>query len=329
MTTTRREFLAGSSCVAAGTLIGGAVTSPRASAAHQADSATIPIVDTHQHLWDLRRFTLPWLDPKNEVLKPLQRSFLIPDYVEHTAGLNVVRTVYMEVNVEQSQQQAEAEYVIDLCGRDDNSMVGAIIGGYPHDADFADYIRPLAQQDAVKGVRTVLHDPDRPKGLCLRPSFVDNIRRLGDLGLSFDLCMRPDEIFDAATLAAKCPRTRLIVDHCGNLSVQSRDRTLRRKWRDGIRAAADHENVFVKISGIVASAKKDDWSAEDLAPNINECLEAFGEDRCMFGGDWPVCLLGATYRQWVMALKEIVKDRSTEFQRKLFHDNAMKIYHLS
>lgn len=329
MTTTRRDFLARSSAAASGSLLGLAAISQTTQAAAQSDSASIPIVDTHQHLWDLRRFTLPWLDPNNKTLQPIQRSFLVPDYVEHTAGLNVVKSVYMEVNVEQSQQQQEAEYVIDLCRQNDNSMVGAVIGGYPHDADFASYITPLAANDEIKGVRTVLHDPDRPKGLCLRPTFVDNIRRLGDLGLNFDLCMRPDEVSDGATLAAKCPGTRLIVDHCGNLSVQSRDRTLRRKWRDGIRAAADQENVFIKISGIVASAKKDDWSAADLAPNINECLEAFGEDRCVFGGDWPVCLLGATYRQWVTALKEIVKDRSPEFQQKLFHDNAINVYRLS
>ncbi len=327
MTTTRRNFLARSSSAVAGTMAATTMNVPSAMA--QTASDAVPIVDTHQHLWDLEKFELPWLDPNNPSLQPIQRSFLLSDYAEHTAGLNVVKSVYMEVNVAADQQQQEAEYVIDLCERDDNTMVGAVIGGYPHDRNFGDYITPLAQNKAIKGVRTVLHDPDRPKGLCLKPTFVDNIRRLGDLGINFDLCMRPAEIVDGVKLALKCPNTRLIVDHCGNLSVQSTDRTLRRKWEAGIRAAADQENVFIKISGIVASAKKDQWTADDLAPNINFCLEAFGEDRCIFGGDWPVCLLGATYRQWVTALKEIVRDRSPEFQRKLFHDNAIRAYRLT
>ena len=260
---------------------------------------------------------------------PIRRTFLIPDYVRDTRGLNVVRTVYMEVNIHPSQQQAEAEYAISLCERDDNSMAGAVIGGYPYDDGFAGYITPLARHKAVKGVRTVLHDADRPKGMCLQPRFVENIRRLGDLGLSFDLCMRPDEVLDGVTLAENCPHTRFIVDHCGNLGLQPTEATVQEKWRDGIRAAADQKNMFIKISGIIASAKKNEWSPDDLAPTINFCLDTFGEDRCIFGGDWPVCLLGATFRQWVHALKEIVKDRSAAFQQKLFHDNALMVYRLN
>jgi predicted TIM-barrel fold metal-dependent hydrolase len=288
----------------------------------------MPIIDTHQHLWDLNRFNLPWMDPTSDELQPIRHTFLIPDYVEHTKGLHVVKTVYMEINVHPSQQQAEAEYVIDLCERTDNSMVGAVIGGYPHEDGFADYITPLAKNDAIKGVRTVLHDPDRPSGLCLQPQFVDNMHRLADLDMNFDLCMRPDEVTDGAALAKKCPNTRFVIDHCGNMGVQSTDKAMRARWQDGIRAAADLENTFIKISGIVATVNKNNWSADDLAPNINFCLDTFGEDRCVFGGDWPVCLLGATYRQWVEALKEIVSDRSATFRKKLFHDNAVRVYRL-
>ena len=285
------------------------------------------IIDTHQHLWDLKKLNLPWL--KNEGVKSINRDFLMKDYLEATRGLGVTKTVYMEVNIHPSQQQGEAENAISLCERDDNSMAGAVIGGYPYDDGFAGYITPLARHKAVKGVRTVLHDADRPKGMCLQPRFVENIRRLGDLGLSFDLCMRPDEVLDGVTLAENCPHTRFIVDHCGNLGLQPTEATVQEKWRDGIRAAADQKNMFIKISGIIASAKKNEWSPDDLAPTINFCLDTFGEDRCIFGGDWPVCLLGATFRQWVHALKEIVKDRSAAFQQKLFHDNALMVYRLN
>ena len=323
MTTTRRDFLAQSSSAVVGTA---GITQLSAA---PATTSVVPIIDTHQHLWDLQRFHLPWLDPTSNELDPIRHTFLIPEYVQHTKGLNVVRTVYMEINVHPTQQQAEAEYVINLCERDDNSMEGAVIGGYPHDDGFADYITPLANHDAVKGVRTVLHDADRPIGLCLQPQFVENIRRLGDLGLSFDLCMRPEEVIDGATLAEKCPNTRFIVDHCGNMGLQPTDAAVRNKWQAGIRAAADQENMFIKISGIIASARKGAWSPDDLAPTINFCLDAFGEERCVFGGDWPVCLLGATFRQWVQALKEIVGNRSATFRKKLFHDNAVKVYRLN
>ena len=92
---------------------------------------------------------------------------------------------------------------------------------------------------------------------------------------------------------------------------------------------AKRKNVVCKVSGIVASAKPGAWSADDLAPIVRHVQEAFGPDRVMFGGDWPVCTLAATYKQWVEALKTIVKGQKAEEQRKLFHDNAVKFYGLA
>jgi len=83
-----------------------------------------------------------------------------------------------------------------------------------------------------------------------------------------------------------------------------------------------------KISGIVARMPKGEWQPEQLAPVIDHCLDAFGPDRVMFASDWPVCTLGASLREWVEALKQIVSDRPPAEQRKLFHDNAVKFYRL-
>lgn len=291
----------------------------------QDDKTLIPIVDTHQHLWDLKKLTLPWL--KNDGVKSINRSFVTADYLEATRGLNVTKTVYMEVNVQPSHQEREADYVIELCRDKDNPMRAAVIGGYPHDRGFRKYIEKYAKSDYVRGVRTVLHDPDRPRGLCLQRRFVENIRLLGKLGLSFDLCMRPDELADGARLVDKCPKTRFIVDHCGNMSVTSPDKKLRASWMSGMKALASHENVYGKISGIVVTAAED-WTHEDLAPNILFSMDTFGEDRAFFAGDWPVCRLRATFRQWVDALKTIVRDRSAASRHKLFHANAERVYRI-
>ena len=128
---------------------------------------------------------------------------------------------------------------------------------------------------------------------------------------------------ELAGLAQACAGTRFVLDHCGNPDVQARDRT---QWRRDIERIARCRNVVCKVSGIVASAKPGAWSADDLAPIVNHTLDAFGPDRVMFAGDWPVCTLAATFRQWVEALKAIVKDRKEEDQRKLFHDNAARFY---
>jgi L-fuconolactonase len=327
--TDRREFLKNASAVATAAALGTslAATSSQAEKKDRNVSAKlVPIVDTHQHLWDLDKLTLPWL--KNEGVKSLRRSFVMSDYRAATKGLNVVKTVYMEVNVRKDLQEKEADYVIDLCQHDDNPMVAAVIGGHPFADNFVAYAKKYAKSKYVRGVRTVLHDPDRKQGLCLEPKFVENIRLLGKLGMSFDLCMRPGEIGDGVKLAKKCPNTRFIIDHCGNMSVTETDKKLRKQWMAGMKAAAEQENIVCKISGIVVTAEKDKWKPIDLAPNMNFCMETFGDDRCFFGGDWPVCTLKATYTQWTNALKEIVGERTPKFQRKLFHDNAVRLYRL-
>jgi predicted TIM-barrel fold metal-dependent hydrolase len=177
----------------------------------------------------------------------------------------------------------------------------------------------------VKGVRQVLHGPGTPAGYCLDKAFIQGIRLLGELGMSFDLCMRPAELPDAAKLVDACPATRFILDHCGNANVQAKDRG---QWQRDMADLAKRKNLVCKVSGIVASAKPGAWTADDLAPIVNHTLACFGPDRVVFGGDWPVCTLAASLAQWVEALRTIVRDRSAEEQRKLFHDNALRVYRL-
>jgi predicted TIM-barrel fold metal-dependent hydrolase len=281
----------------------------------------IPIVDTHQHLWDLNRFRLPWIRPGDV----LARSFVSRDYQEATAGLNVVKSIYMEVDLAPDQQTAEAEYVLDICKSGGGPMAAVVIAGLPAAPGFRDYLARFQDSPYVKGVRQVLHVPSTPAGYCLHPAFVKGIQLLGDLGKTFDLCVRPAELLDAARLIDACPGTRFILDHCGNAEVQARDRL---QWARDIAAVAQRPNVVGKISGIIASAKPGAWTMEDLAPIVNHTMDVFGPDRVMFGGDWPVCTRAATLRQWVDALRAIGHNRPAEEQHKLFHDNAMRFYGL-
>ncbi len=315
-TVNRRQFLGQAAALA--------VTVPsltHAAEGSSPDPRTMPIIDTHQHLWDLKKFRLPWIKTGS----PLNRSYLLADYDEAVKGLNVVKTVYMEVDVDPVQQPAEVEYVTALCQRPDTLMAAAVVSGRPASDGFAGYLDSFRRNSRIKGLRQVLHGPGTPAGFCLDPQFIRGIRLLGERGLSFDLCMRPDELQDAARLVQQCPETRFILDHCGNGPVFS-DRT---KWLKGIAEVARRKNVVAaKISGIIVQTEGKEWRPIDLAPVIRHTMEVFGPDRVMFAGDWPVCTLGATYRQWVEALRTIVRDRPEMEQRKLFHDNALRVYGL-
>lgn len=326
MHNTRRQFLAQA---AAGTLASLTVSGHHSVLGEDA-TQELPLVDTHQHLWDLDRQQLPWLEGAPEILR---RSYVTKDYRAATEGLGLAQAVYMEVDVAENQLTQEAEHVVGLCQSPDHPTSGAVIGSRPGSESFAGYIRQFADNDYVKGVRRVLHTPKTPRGHCLQENFVASMRLLGELGKSFDLCMRPDELADAVSLADRCPATRFVLDHCGNAdpkvfmknSTPTHDAA---NWKRQIGQLADRSNVICKISGIVARAPEG-WEPHLLAPVINHCLDEFGPDRVVFGGDWPVCLLGAEYAQWVNGLKQVISERPHSEQRKLLHDNAVKFYGLT
>lgn len=300
-------------------------TMPTASADEKTAADNMPIVDTHQHLLDMAKFRIPWA-PNSGMQGD---NWATPEYLAVSRGLNIGKTVYMEVDLVPEQQVQEAEYVIDLCRRNDNPMVAAVISGRPASDGFAAYINKYKDSPFIKGVRQIMHVDATPPGFCLDKQIVKNIQLLGDLGMTWDICLRSGELMDGDKLVAQCPRTRFILDHCGNMSVQETDPAKRKLWMDGMKALAQRSNVVCKISGIIGSAKPD-WKPADLAPNMRFAMETFGPDRRMFAGDWPVCTRRATLAQWVAALKEIVRDMgmSAADQRKLFHDNAVAFYGL-
>jgi L-fuconolactonase len=230
----------------------------------------------------------------------------------------------MEVDVRPEQKREEAEYVLALCREADSPLRGAVIGGNPASEGFREYVGHYVGVSEVKGVRQVLHG-GTPKGFCLTEAFVAGVRWLGEQGLRFDLCLRPTDLTDGAQLAATCPETRFVLDHCGNAPVQGEDLS---EWKRGMDAAAAQPNVVGKVSGIVAGARQA-WTVDDLSPAARFTIEVFGWERVMFGGDWPVCTRTASLRQWITALKEIVAEDSEENQRRLFFDNAVAFYEIA
>ncbi len=334
MTRTRRGFLQQS---AAG-MVAFAASPDQSGRAASADAEHLPIVDTHQHLWDLNVVQPPWLKSEG----PLSHSFVMKDYLAAVEGLHVVRAVYMEVAVAPEQKQAEAEYILGICRRDDNPTVAAVIGGQPGTEGFRDYFAPYKNSPIIKGVRHIPGGGVEAAFLYDQPAFTADVQWLGESGKRFDLCPPPRRLPEAIRLVDRCPETRFILDHCGNADpkafwTEARRAAVptagaaaheRQQWQRDVAELAKRENVVCKISGVVSRAPKDSWTADDLAPIVNHCLDVFGPDRAMFASDWPVCTRVATLRQWVTALKEIVASRPSEEQRKLFADNADRFYEL-
>jgi len=299
----------------------GATVLPSFVRAAEELSTMLPVIDTHQHLWDLTKVKLGWLKEGS----PLLGQFTPTEYAKATEGLNVLKSIYMEVDVVDESREAEIEYVTEICKSGKTPMVAAVVGGRPAGKDFAAYVGKLRENKYVKGVRQVLH-ADAPKGFCLGKDFVAGVRLLGELGLSYDLCMRPTDLDDAAKLVELCPDTRFILDHCGN-PQKGFDAKQIDRWKKDLAAVAAHKNTVVKVSGFVVNGwKKGEWKADDLAPFANATIDTFGADRAMFGGDWPVVTNAGTYKDWLTALRSILANRPEAEQKKILHDNAAKFY---
>jgi predicted TIM-barrel fold metal-dependent hydrolase len=342
MAITRRTFVRGAATWAAGAgafagIIGKgneafAAPAPAGSPTTAArDAATI---DTHVHVWDLKQFRLPWLDHAGDVL---DRTYTPADYVRAVEGLDVARAVYVEVSVAAEQHLAEARYAIELCASKRTPVRVAVIGGAPGKEGFAAYIDAFKRDPAVRGVRSSF-----PAGRHRDARFLDDLHRLSDLGFSYDLLLGSELLSQAAHVVAACPKTRFVLDHCGNPSLDwlepsgepANPVNAKRfgQWQDWITALGQEPNVYCKISGVAESGGKrgreGDGSLERMARIVNHCLDQFGAERVMFASNWPVCLNAITLRGWVETLRQITASRGSAFQDKLFRANGLRCYRM-
>ena len=248
-------------------------------------------VDTHVHLWQADDLP-PWLsDP---ALSSIAITRSAQDHGA-AAGPGCCSCVYMEVDVHPSARDDEAARVVALCADESNAIRGAVIGAPIVDGTveaFDAYVRRWAAEPAVKGVRQVLHI--HPQGTCLRDDVVAKASICAALSLVFELCMRCDELDDAAALATQVPTCKFVLDHCGGHHQLTADTpaSKRQAWERGITALARLPNVWCKLSGLLGAqggaagsgSGAAGWSAEEQLVTVRFCLRAFRPDRVLFGG---------------------------------------------
>ena len=278
------------------------------------------IIDTHQHLWDLDRFRYSWLDSFSQ----LNRSFRMPDYLEAASGLGIVKSVHLEADVDEPYMMDETRHLLALAEQPDNPLEGVVACGRPESEDFRRYLDKIASHSKLKGIRRVLHT--QPDELGRGTTFIQNVAALSEYGLSFDICVLARQLPIAIDLVSKCPRTKFVLDHCGVPGVKEQDLD---PWRAYISEIAKAPNVSCKISGLVAYADPKNWSTDDLRPFVEHVIATFGWDRVLFGSDWPVCTLSASFAEWVNALQSLTRAAGESNQKMLFHDNAVRVYRLA
>src|SRR5262245_51612392 len=279
----------------------------------------LKIVDTHQHLWDLEQLPYSWT--ANRPI--LNRSFRMNDYLAATRGFDVVKSVHVEADVDEAHMLDETRVILALAERDDNPLSGVVAAARPEYDSFGEYLEQIAGHPLLKGVRRLLHT--EPDELSLTTTFIENVRSLREFGLSFDICVLARQLPMAINLVRSCPNVDFILDHCGNPDIRARDYDL---WREKMEEIAGYPNLVCKVSGIVVNTDLENWTVEDLRPAVDHVIAVFGWDRVLFGSDWPVCTQAASFKQWVEALDHLTSKTSETNRRKLFQENAERVYRL-
>ena len=281
----------------------------------------VPIVDAHVHLWDPQHFRMTWLDG-NEAL---DRRYDASDYRAHTRDIPIEAMVYLQVEVEPPYALLEARWAEDQAMRD--PRIQGIVPWAP--LEYGERARTFLAAlveigPLVKGIRRIIQF-ESDLDFCLRPEFVRGVQLLPEYGLSFDLCINHRQLANTIELVRQCPDTSFILDHIGKPNIQGH---VLDPWRDEIRELASFPNVMCKVSGLVTEADHRSWTRDDLAPYVVHVLDVFGEDRVVFGGDWPVVLQAASYHRWIDTLDDLIAGLSEQARRKLWALNARRFYRL-
>ena len=276
------------------------------------------MVDSHVHLWDPRRFRMPWLDD----IDALRRPFGMETFVQHTRGLPLEQLVYVQVDTTPAYGWLEARWAV----QQDPPLAGVVAWAPIDDGPIvASYLTALKELGPrIKGVRRLLQSEPDPD-LLVAPDLLRGLRLLTEYDLSFDICIRHQQLARAIDMVRACPETQFILDHLGKPDVRA---GLLHPWRDQLAELAQLSNVVCKVSGVVTEADHERWTVADLEPYVAHVLQVFGEDRVLFGGDWPVVTLAAEYGRWVATLQQLTSALSPAAKRKLWADNARRVYRL-
>ncbi|MGI9285810.1 MAG: amidohydrolase family protein [Pseudomonadales bacterium] len=300
-------------------------------------ASPLPFVDAHHHLWDLSACHYPWLmargvqrffgDPA-----PIQKNYLVADLLSESSVWVPEKSVHIQVGVDAADNINESRWLQTIADAPENR-------GFPHaivafcDLSAVDAAAQLEAQKHFPNIRGIRHivgrhiDEDKLTGsnqLLTNPLWKENLARLSKLGLSFDLQLIPQQLEDLYLILKDIPRLKVALCHCGSPWDQTAAGI--KHWCAGLRRLAQLPNLYCKISGL--SMFNHDWTTEEIRPLILSCIEIFGQDRCMFGSNFPVDKLHTSYQCIWDAYNVTTADFSHGERTKLFKENAEQFYRM-
>lgn len=270
-------------------------------------------IDAHQHFWNYSEKEYPWI-PKNT---PLHRDWLPTDLAPllKAASLDGCIAVQARESVEESR------WLLDLSNH--NPIIKGVVGWVDLQSDkVEETLGELSVHPKFVGARHVVQgEPD--DRFMLRPAFLRGLGKLKQFKLKYDVLVVPKQLPAAIEVAQKLPDQPFVLDHIAKPFIKDGKIS---PWKEQIQELAKSKNVLCKVSGMVTEAKHGVWQKEDFRPYLDIVFEAFGEDRLMFGSDWPVCLLSGTYPQVHGLVGDYIEKLPAAARAKIFGENCAKFY---
>ncbi|WP_020116918.1 amidohydrolase [Streptomyces canus] len=273
------------------------------------------VVDAHHHVWDLSVRDQDWIAPGS----PLRRTFTTADLAPRARAAGVDRTVLVQTV---TVPEETPEFLALAAGHE---LIAGVVGWTdltrPDVGDELARLRELPGGSYLKGIRHQVQGEPDPEWL-LRPDVRRGLTAVADAGLVYDLVVLPHQLPACVRAAQSLPQLTLVLDHLGKPPIASG--TLE-PWTADVRALAGLPNTVCKLSGMVTEADLATWTTDDLRPYADTVLDAFGPDRLMFGSDWPVCTLAATYGEVLDVARELVGAYDSG---RIFEGTAVRVYDL-
>lgn len=275
-------------------------------------------IDAHQHFWSYDEKQYPWIQPK----WPIRKSFL-PDDLKPLLDLQMIDAC---VAVQARQTFEETIWLLDLAK--EFPFIAGVVGWINLLADSPKaiaYQLDRIDRQRLVGVRHVVQD-ERDDRFMLRSDFLTGIAALREYGLTYDLLIFPKQLPAAIELVRKFSEQKFVLDHIAKPVIRE---GLVEPWSAQIKELAKSPNVFCKVSGMVTEARWHQWKPSDFRPYLDIVWSAFGEDRLMFGSDWPVCLLSGNYSQVASIVTDYLTQFSESTREKVLGGNAIRFYKLN
>ena len=270
-------------------------------------------LDSHQHFWIYGATEYPWI-PKES---PLHRDWLPHDLAPllARAGLDGCVAVQARQTVEESR------WLLTLA--DHEPIVKGVVGWVDLRSDkVEEQLAELSKHPKFVGVRHVVQD-EPEVNFMLGPEFLRGVGKLKQFKLCYEILIYPKQLPAAIELVKRLPDQPFVLDHIAKPFIK--DGTIS-PWREQIRQLAKAKNVFCKVSGMVTEASHTNWKPADFKRYLDVIFEAFGEDRLMFGSDWPVCLLAGSYEQVFALVDDYTRQLTRDARAKFFGGNAARFY---